>query len=121
MARISEAQKAVHQLARDKGWWADCVDILTGKMVGLLIERKMPEKIALIHSEVSEALEAYRDGIFETRRVNGKPEGIGAELADVVIRVMDLCEALGIDLEYEISQKHDYNMTRPHRHGGKRC
>jgi NTP pyrophosphatase (non-canonical NTP hydrolase) len=48
-----------------------------------------------------------------------KPIGFASELADVVIRVMDLAEAMGIDLEREILLKHEYNLTREHRHGGK--
>lgn len=48
-----------------------------------------------------------------------KPEGMGAELADVVIRIMDYCGFAGIDLESLILQKHEYNKTRPYRHGGK--
>jgi len=43
------------------------------------------------------------------------------ELADVVIRVMDMCEAYGINLESEIEKKHKINKGRPYRHGNKRC
>lgn len=49
-----------------------------------------------------------------------KPEGIPAELADIVIRVMDCAVRYGIDLGQEIELKHAYNKTRPYRHGGKR-
>lgn len=49
-----------------------------------------------------------------------KPEGIPAELADIVIRVMDCAVRYGIDLGAEIELKHAYNKTRPFRHGGKR-
>lgn len=50
-----------------------------------------------------------------------KMEGIPSELADVVIRVMDMCEQYGIDLESAIAEKHTYNLTRPYRHGGKKA
>jgi NTP pyrophosphatase (non-canonical NTP hydrolase) len=105
---ISELVKEAHSLACEKGWWPNVEDF------------SVPEKLALIHSEVSEALEAYRNGEPLLHVVNGKPEGMTAELADVVIRVADLCGALGVDLERAIALKHAYNATRPFRHGGKK-
>lgn len=80
--------------------------------------------LALIHSEVSEALEEYRNGRLPTEVYtgnNGKPEGIPIELADVIIRVLDYCGYAGIDIDAAISQKHEYNKSRPYRHGGKKC
>jgi NTP pyrophosphatase (non-canonical NTP hydrolase) len=77
-------------------------------------------RLFLIQCEVSEGGEAVRDGMTELHiGRDGKPEGLPAELADTVIRIMDTCEALGIDLEAAIRAKHRYNQGRSHRHGGK--
>lgn len=70
----------------------------------------VPTKLALIMSEGAEALEAHRQG---------KNEDIGHELADIVIRSMDLAESLGIDLAKEILDKAAFNESRPHKHGNK--
>ena len=69
----------------------------------------VPTKLALIMSEGAEALEAHRRGT-----------AVGSELADIVIRTMDLAETLKIDLGLEIVAKHEFNKTRPYRHGEKR-
>jgi NTP pyrophosphatase (non-canonical NTP hydrolase) len=114
---ITEWVHEVHQLARRKGWYEG----QTGPD-DMLEPSRIPEKLALIHSEVSEALEAFRSDDMAARvGENGKPEGFAVELADVVIRCFDLAGALGINLEAAIHVKHEYNCTRPHRHGGKRC
>lgn len=110
MTGINEVAKQIHENAVDHGWWDE--------------ERGFPEVLALIHSEVSEALEEYRNGRLPTEVYtgnNGKPEGIPIELADVIIRVLDYCGYTGIDIDAAISQKHEYNRTRPYRHGGKKC
>lgn len=105
-------QQDVHNLAVAKGWWND------GKRLELI-----PEKLALVHSEISEALEDYRSGKRPTDwyRQGEKPCGFGVELADAVIRIMDLAEAFGVDLGASMAQKHAYNAKRPERHGGKVC
>jgi NTP pyrophosphatase (non-canonical NTP hydrolase) len=51
---------------------------------------------------------------------NSKPEGIPAELADCIIRILDYCGKEGIDIEEAVKIKHQYNKTRPYRHGGKK-
>ena len=89
-------QEEIHANAVNKGFWDE--------------ERSIPEMLCLIHSEVSECLEVYRGGHDGT---------IGEELADTVIRVMDMAEGLGIDLQTEINNKHQYNLTRPRMHGKK--
>lgn len=109
-------QQDAHELALKKGWWTDPS---TGNPVAA--EAKIPEAIALIHSELSEALDEFRNNRMATYTgENGKPEGFAIELADTVIRIMDLCGALNIDLEEAVALKHEYNKTRPYRHGNKR-
>ena len=88
------------------GWWED--------------ERPFGEVISLCHSELSEALEAYRDGEEMVWDLNGKPEGIAVEMVDCVIRIFDYLAKENQDIEQIIRQKHEYNKTRPYRHGGKR-
>jgi NTP pyrophosphatase (non-canonical NTP hydrolase) len=95
---INEMAEAVYDNAKKHGWWDT--------------QRNIPELLCLIHSEVSEALEAYRNDDFAN---------LGEELADIVIRVMDMAEGYGYDLEAEIIKKHEHNKTREYRHGNKKC
>ena len=73
---------------------------------------KVPAIIALIHSEASEALEAFR----ANDRAN-----FGEELADILIRVLDCAPGLGVDIDAEVRNKLEKNKTRGYRHGGKKC
>lgn len=87
------------------------------------VNDKPTDYIALIHSEVSEVLEEFRSGHLATetyyRQSDGKPEGVPVELADVVIRVFDMADRYGIDLEGAILEKHEFNKSRPYLHGKK--
>lgn len=106
---LNHLRDRAHAMAREKGWHDE--------------PRSFGESIALIHSEVSEALEEYRAGYDPThvyRSDGGKLEGIPIELADVLIRIFDLAGQHGIDLDAAVEQKMAFNATRPHRHGGKR-
>lgn len=104
---INEWCDIVHQNAVDHGWWD----------MGLE-NRNEAEMLALMHSEISEALEAIRSGNPLCDKKIGLT-GVEEEMADVVIRVMDYCKVKGIDLERAIHIKHAYNVQRPHKHGGK--
>lgn len=84
--------------------------------------RSFLESSALFHSEISEAVESYRDGecldhIYYTD--DGKPIGVPIELADLLIRVLDTCYHEGIPIASAMKIKMEYNKTREYRHGGK--
>ena len=83
--------------------------------------RSFGDLIALIHSEISEALEESRKyDPAKVYYVDGKPEGSFVELADCCIRIFDACGRYGIDLENLLKIKMAYNKTRPYRHGNKK-
>ena len=78
------------------------------------------ESVVLIISEAIEALEEDRGnkGKFYSRE-DGKPMGIGPELADIIIRVGHTAVLHGIDIEDMVHRVQTFNRTRPHRHGKK--
>lgn len=106
----------VHECAHAKGWWKEKVQLedqgpyalATSQLAGL----------ALVHSEISEAVEAIRAGNPPDDKI---PEfsGAEAECADAVIRLMDLAERYDWRLAEAIAAKSQYNITRLHKHGGK--
>lgn len=78
-------------------------------------ERNFGEMLALVHSELSEALEAHRKNLMDDKLPHHK--GTTVELADAIIRIMDLGYGLGLPVAEAIAEKLAYNRTRPFKHG----
>jgi NTP pyrophosphatase (non-canonical NTP hydrolase) len=89
--------KEAYKTACEKGWHTEF--------------REMGTILCLIHGEVSEAMEADRRGEGWDR--------VTEELADVCIRIFDLCGSMNLNLEKAIMEKMEYNKTRSYKHGGK--
>ena len=104
VASITQLAEVIHTTATSKGWWEG--------------DRNNGELIALIHSEASEALEALRHGNPPSDHI---PEFSGAEeeMADVIIRVLDLSAARGWRIGEAIIEKMRFNDRRSYKHGGK--
>lgn len=125
---ITDWVDACHLNSKNHGFHNDMEDLLElipSKFKARVMQLFVTEKIALIHSEGSEALEDVRDGKMEMRETSSfdnaprKPIGFPSELADVVIRCFDLAGMLDINLEEAILIKHEYNKSRPIKHGKK--
>ena len=99
--RLNDAAEYFHRVSRERGWWKE------GETNNPYI---IATKIALIHSEISEALERYRTDSRDDHLIQRL--GIEVELVDALIRIFDLAGALKLDLDGTAIEKDSYNSFR---------
>jgi hypothetical protein len=137
MWEINELTEEVHENAVKQGWWeekksfGDIIALCHTELSEAFEEHRNGHKPTEIYfhctldgvSEDDECDDINKDCYFREGNgdicVKAKPEGIPIELADCIIRILDYCGHEGIDIDHAIKIKHEYNKTRPYKHGNK--
>lgn len=104
---VAELVEACHGASKAAGWWND---LQTGQPI-ITRPHVVGEKLMLVVSEVSEAMEGHRKSLQDDKLPHRKM--VEVELADAVIRIADLAGALGLDLGGAIAEKLEFNRQRP--------
>jgi len=103
---LHQAQHLCHFLASQSGWWTN---LSTGQRK-TLGEVNIAEKLCLIHSEISEAMEGDRKNLMDDKLPHRKM--LEVELSDALIRIFDLAGFLGLDVAGATIEKLAFNQRR---------
>lgn len=105
----NELQRICHGASVEAGWW-HCPVTGEPSSPEYIRASLIPQKLLLIHSEISEACEADRKGLKDSHLPHR--DGVEVELADAAIRIFDLAGALGYNLGNAIAEKMEFNAQR---------
>jgi NTP pyrophosphatase (non-canonical NTP hydrolase) len=139
---INEVRDAVNKTANEKGFWSDMNSAVTQsgiKWTRAVEQAFISQKLMLTVSELGEALEALRDDHFANRKAYEESlakedrklddewnksmfklyikNTFEDELADAIIRILDIAGQMGIDMDWHLQRKMEYNGARPYKHG----
>ncbi len=117
VSSFTELSKQAHANSRNHGFWSLADTFATHPRGAELEIMWKLSRIALMHSEASEALEGIRKDLKDDHLPQRSMEV--AELADVVIRIMDYAGAYDLPLAEVVLEKMAYNAGRPFLHGKK--
>lgn len=120
ISNIRDLVEEINNLATNKGWRENyAISDQSGAW--------FTAYIALVHSEVSDALEAYREGVWSDSKIvdmskyggsktdiTDRPIGVGPELANAIVRIFDMAGIWHIDIMYEIERVLEYLRKRPY-------
>lgn len=107
---LQEIISIIHKNNTEVGWWTNLNTGESLKSEDGIHKINIAEKLCLVHSEISEALTAFRDNSQDEKLPHRS--GLEVELADATIRIFDLSMGLGLDLTGAILEKIEYNKTR---------
>lgn len=123
---FNELAKQINESVRQKGFW-DSKDALLdflndgsddNALIKIANDAIIAQKIALVGTELSEAVEAMRKPDYDLNGYGiGVKDSFADEIADTFIRLLDICGELGIDIDAQIEWKMGYNQQRAAKHG----
>lgn len=125
MKQINELRDIIYLNAKSKGFWdnprnvAEALMLVVTELSEAVEVHRRNGHVHLLSDEVKDQLDEMSDGEFAEHFTLVAKDQFGDEMADAIIRILDLCGGLDIDIDWHIKSKIRYNLTRDRLHGKK--